>query len=64
MNRRLGMLLADMLLGMLIAGAIGPLLVGNGMLQSQAAFWIAVVLCVAIVTLLHGTFRRPPDRSD
>jgi hypothetical protein len=58
------MFLADIILGALLAGAIVPLLMANGMLQSQAAFWIAVAFCVALVSLLHGTFRQGTSGHD
>jgi hypothetical protein len=56
--RTLWMLLADVVLGALLAGALAPLLVAAGWVQSQPLFWAAVACCVAVVSWLHGTFRR------
>lgn len=55
------MFLADVVLGGLLAGAVLPVLVARGIVESQALFWTLTVFCVALVAVLHGTF-QPPKR--
>ena len=62
MRKRVGMFLADLVLGGLVAGALMPALITSGVVKSQATLWIVTALCVAAVTMIHGTFRRPQDR--
>jgi hypothetical protein len=59
--RRLGMFLADVVLGGLLAGAVLPLLIVNGLVESQVLFWVITGFCVALVAVLHGTFRPPAE---
>lgn len=60
--RRLGMFLADVILGSALAGALLPILLVKGVIESQAAFWTIVASCIAAVAVLHGTF-HPPKRQ-
>lgn len=54
---RLGMFLADVVLGGILAAAVLPVLMAKGVVESQAIFWTIVAFCVAVIAVLHGTFR-------
>lgn len=59
--RRLGMFLADVVLGLLLAGFVMPMLMAKGLVESQALFWTIVLFCIALIAVAHGTFQRPPQ---
>lgn len=58
--RRFGMLLADVVLGAMLAGAVLPLLLANDLVGSQTMFWTLTIFCIVLVAILHGTLSPPP----